>query len=261
MSIVARAPDILDHFLNEVIGTHGITIFGQTYTPDRIVQAVGGALKGMVGLDVLTRVGGLAVSVVFGTFLTLVLMPYFMISAPRLAAGTVWLLPPERRKPVEDLLPRIVPILRRYLVGLVLVVSYTALVGWIGFGPVFHLPHAVLLAITVAVLELIPVIGPFMSATTVGLVAVQQNGIVAAGLLFGFAIALRLSIDNLVGPIVLGEAARIHPVVVIISFVCGAILFGVVGLLLAVPIVVCIKITLEQYYAEPIKRGGREGPA
>jgi predicted PurR-regulated permease PerM len=75
------------------------------------------------------------------------------------------------------------------------------------------------------------VIGPFASATIVVLVAIQQNGVGAAGFLFGFAIALRLSIDNIVGPIVLGEAARLHPVVVIISFVCGAILFGVVGLL------------------------------
>jgi len=80
-------------------------------------------------------------------------------------------------------------------------------------------------------------------------------------LLFGFAIALRVSIDNVVGPIVLGEAAHIHPVVVIMSFVCGAILFGVVGLLIAVPVAVCIKVTLEEYYAEPIgdseaRRGG-----
>jgi predicted PurR-regulated permease PerM len=43
--------------------------------------------------------------------------------------------------------------------------------------------------------------------------------------------------------------------VVIISVVCGAILFGVVGLLLAVPAVVCVKITLEHYYAEPVARG------
>lgn len=261
MSVVARAPDILRNFLSQIIGSQGITVFDQIYTPEKIVQTIVSALKGLVGFNVLARIGGLAVSLVFGTFLTLVLMPYFMISAPRLAAGTIWLLPPERRKSVEDLLPRIVPILRRYLIGLVLVVLYTASVGWIGFGPVFHLPHAVLLAITVGVLELIPVIGPFMSATTVGLVAVQQSGLLAAGLLFGFAIALRLSIDNVVGPIVLGEAAHIHPVVVIISFVCGAILFGVVGLLLAVPIAVCIKITLEQYYAEPIKRSGREQPA
>ena len=130
------------------------------------------------------------------------------------------------------------------------------MVAWIGFGPVFHLPNAVLLALAVGILELIPVIGPFASATIVGMIAVQQNGIWAAAFLFGFAIALRLSIDNVVGPIVLGEAARIHPVIVIISFVCGAILFGAVGLLIAMPVAVCIKVTLEQYYAEPLAESG-----
>jgi predicted PurR-regulated permease PerM len=252
MHIVAQAPDILRHFLGEILGDQGITIFGQTYTADKVVAALGGIMAGMAGISAVERAVGLALSVIFGTFLTLVLMPYFMISAPRLAAGTIWLLPPERRRPVQDLLPKIIPVLRRYLVGVGIVVTYTAVVAWIGFGPIFHLPHAVLLAITVGILELIPVIGPFMSATIVGVIAIQEQGIVEAVLLFGFAIALRLSIDNLVGPIVLGEAARIHPVIIIISFVCGAILFGVVGLLIAVPIAVCIKITLQHYYAEPV---------
>ena len=146
---------------------------------------------------------------------------------------------------------------RIILVGLAIVVTYTTTVAWIGFSPIFHLPNAVLLAITVGLLELVPVIGPVISAVLVALVAAQQSGIVAAGLLFGFAIALRLSIDNLVGPLVLGEAAHIHPVVIIISFVCGAILFGVVGLLIAVPVAVCIKITLTHYYAEPVARNDR----
>jgi predicted PurR-regulated permease PerM len=252
MHIVAQAPDILRHFLGEILGDQGITIFGQTYTADKVVAALGGIMAGMAGISAVERAVGLALSVIFGTFLTLVLMPYFMISAPRLAAGTIWLLPPERRRSVQDLLPKIIPVLRRYLVGVGIVVTYTAVVAWIGFGPIFHLPHAVLLAITVGILELIPVIGPFMSATIVGVIAIQEQGIVEAVLLFGFAIALRLSIDNLVGPIVLGEAARIHPVIIIISFVCGAILFGVVGLLIAVPIAVCIKITLQHYYAEPV---------
>jgi predicted PurR-regulated permease PerM len=60
---------------------------------------------------------------------------------------------------------------------------------------------------------------------------------------------------------VLGEAARIHPVIIIISFVCGAILFGVVGLLIAVPVAVCIKITLTHYYAEPIAAETAPGAA
>lgn len=252
MRVAAQAPQILQNFLDELIGSNGITVFGETFTPDKVVQALRGAMSGMLGLTAVERVVGLAISMVFGGFLTLVLMPYFMISAPRLAAGAIWLLPPERRPSVEELLPRIVPVLRRYLIGLCVVVSYTVIAGWIGFGPVFHLPNAVLLAIIVGFLELLPVIGPFASATIVGTIAIQQSGIWSAALLFAFAIGLRLSIDNVVGPIVLGEAARIHPVVVIISFVCGAILFGLVGLLLAVPVAVCIKVTLEQYYAEPI---------
>jgi predicted PurR-regulated permease PerM len=252
MDVLARAPEILRHFLTEVIGREGITLFGKIYTPETAIQVLGTAMKGAIGISAVEGVAGLAVSLLFGTVLTVVLMPYFMISAPRLAAGAIWLLPPERRPSVENLLPKIVPMLRRYLIGLCVVVFYTAAVGWIGFGLVFHLPHAVLLSIAVGVLELVPVIGPFASATMVGLTAVQQSGIWAAALLFGFAILLRLSIDNAVGPLVLGEAAKVHPVVIIISFVCGAILFGVVGLLLAVPAAVCVKITLEHYYAEPV---------
>lgn len=256
--VVAQLPQILQHFLTELIGSQGITLLGKTYTPQRIIESLGAMLGGSTGATVVETAASLAGSMLFGTVLTLVLMPYLMISAPRLAAGAIWLLPPERRPSVERLLPRIVPILRRYLVGLAIVVFYTAAVGWIGFGPIFHLPHAVLLAIMVGVLELIPVIGPVASATIVGIIAVQQQGILAAILLFGFAIGLRLSIDNAVGPLVLGEAARVHPVVIIISFVCGSILFGVVGLLLAVPVVVCVKITLEVYYAEPIAHEPRE---
>ncbi len=49
MYVVACAPDILRHFLSEVIGSQGIILFGQIYTPEKIVQATGGALQGMVG--------------------------------------------------------------------------------------------------------------------------------------------------------------------------------------------------------------------
>jgi len=155
------------------------------------------------------------------------------------------------------LLPRLVPALRRYLIGIFLVVVYTSALAWVGFGLIFHLSHAVLLAITVGLLELIPVVGPLSSATLVGITAVQQTSIWSTVFLIAYAIGLRLSIDNLIGPLVLGQAARIHPVIVIISFVCGAMLFGVVGLLLAVPVVVCVKTALEHYYAEPIEPSTR----
>jgi predicted PurR-regulated permease PerM len=253
--IAGDAPETMRKLITQAFGPAGVSLFGQRYTPDQLTDSMFQAVQKLVGVDVAARLGGLGLSGVLGIFLTLVLTPYFMISGPNLAAGAIWLIPPERRQSVQVLLPRIVPVLRRYLIGVFLVVVYTSFVAWIGFGLVFRLPHAVLLAITVGVLELIPVAGPLASATIVGLVALRQGELSGAVFLMAFAIGLRVSIDNLVGPVVLGKAARIHPVVVIIAFVCGAMLFGIVGVLLAVPVVVCIKIALEHYYAEPISSG------
>ena len=253
LQLLSQAPRLVRNLIDQAVGANGIVLFGTTYTADEIVNALGAALRELIALAVVAQIGGLTIGTLFGLALTLVLAPYFMISGPRLAAGAIWLIPPERRHSVVELLPKIIPILRRYLVGIVLVVTYASTVAWIGFGPVFHLANGVLLAITVGILELVPVIGPLASATLVGIVAAQQASLQAAALLVGFVILLRLSIDNLVGPLVLGAATRLHPVVVIAGFVCGAMLFGIVGLLLAVPTAVCIKITLEHYYAEPIK--------
>ncbi|HJU20695.1 MAG TPA: AI-2E family transporter [Stellaceae bacterium] len=253
MRVLANAHQILTHFLTEFMGKKGIAVAGHTYTPDQIVKEAEAAAAGMLSTGLISEVLGMAASFVFGSVLLLVLMPYFMISGPRLAAGTLWLLPPERRHSVEVLLPTLIPALRRYLVGIFLVVVFTATFGWVGFGAIFHLPHAVLLSLAVGVLELIPAIGPAISMAIVGLVAIQQASFWGTLFLMAFALALRLAIDNLLGPLVLGQAARVHPVVIIIGFVVGAMLFSVVGLLLAIPTVVIIRTALQHYYAEPIR--------
>jgi len=259
MQMAERGPATLRKFIDDVLGPNGIALFGKIYRADDVMEALSAATEKLVAAGAIVRFGSFGVGALFGLFLTLVLTPYFMISGPRLAAGAIWLIPPERRKSVTDLLPKIVPALRRYLLGIFLVVLYTSVIAWIGFGPIFALPGAVLLAVTVGILEIMPVVGPISAALLVGIVETQQTTLTAATLLMGFVLALRLSIDNIVGPIVLGQAARLHPVVVIAGFVCGAMLFGVVGLLLAVPTTVCIKIALEHYYAEPIRPGEREG--
>ncbi|HKS89235.1 MAG TPA: AI-2E family transporter [Stellaceae bacterium] len=253
IKLVGNAPDMIRNLIAQAVGPNGISLFGTTYKADDIMRALGSAVRALAAVGALTKVGELTLGTVLGFALTLVLAPYFMISGPRLAAGAIWLIPPERRRSIVELLPKIVPVLRRYLVGIAIVVFYAITIAWIGFGLIFGLPAAGLLAVAVGLLELIPVVGPLTSAALVGIVAVQQQSLTSAALLMAFAILLRLSIDNLIGPLVLGSAARLHPVVIIAAFVCGGILFGIVGLLLAVPTAVCIKITLQHYYAEPVR--------
>ena len=253
VQLVEQLPAILRNFIQQASGGNALVLFGTAYTADVILGAISARFRDVLAMGLIAKTGGATIGALFGLALTIVLTPYFMISGPRLAAGAIWLIPPERRRSVIELLPKIVPVLRRYLIGIVLVVIYASVVAWIGFGPVFGLSNALLLAITVGVLELVPVIGPLASATLVGIVALQQASLQTAILLVAFVIGLRLSVDNIVGPLVLGSATRLHPVVIITGFICGAMLFGIVGLLLAVPAAVCIKITLEHYYAEPIR--------
>lgn len=257
-SFLRHLPVVMHDLAAAVIGPQGGEFFGQTVTPDTVVRQLGDWVGGVLGVGAAVKAAALGAALLLGGFLTLVLLGFFLISGPRLASGAVWLVPPERRASVERLLPRIVPALRRYLVGVLAVVLYTGAVAWIGFGPVFHLPHAVVLAIAVGILETVPVAGPGAAAVLVGVTALQQHTVAAMLTLIGFVILLRLSIDNLVGPIVLGQAARLHPVVVIFSFIVGAMLFGIIGLILAVPVAVSIKIVLQHYYSERVAERDRD---
>jgi predicted PurR-regulated permease PerM len=115
-------------------------------------------------------------------------------------------------------------------------------------GLIFHVSHAIFLALLVGVLELIPVIGPILSFITFGLVAVQQASFTMI-IWFGvFAIALRLVIDQVVGPVVLGRAAQIPAVVVMFAFLAGGALYGFLGVVLAIPVAAAVKIVLAEIY-------------
>ena len=217
-------------------------------------------LRAFAGSGTLVSLASNAIAAAFGAVLLLVLLLYFLVSGKTVAAGVLWLVPPEYRPEVGAVVDKVLPLLWRYFVGLVVVVTYTTTAAWIGLGLVYHLPRAPLLAVTIGLLELVPLIGPPASIAIVALNAAQQTGPFAILGLIVFALALRISIDQLVGPLVLGQVARLHPVVIIFSFLSGAVLFGVIGLLLAVPIAASIKIILTTYYAEPIAES-RSGPA
>jgi predicted PurR-regulated permease PerM len=101
---------------------------------------------------------------------------------------------------------------------------------------------------------MIPVIGPGLAVVIAGLVAIHSAAGIGAIIAYAlYAIALRISIDQLFGPLALGTAARLHPVLVIFCFLSGAFLFGIVGVIMAVPVALVVKITLALLYDEPIK--------
>ena len=256
--IADQGPKMIHDLLRGILGPNGIDVAGQHLTPDDLTKDVLSRLRTVVSAGVAAQFLGLGAGLVLGVVLTLVLIPYFLFSGPQIALSTLWLVPPERRKAIASIMPRVIPMLRRYLVGVTCVVIYTAVMAYIGYGLIFGLPHAILLSIAVGILEIIPSLGPAASLVLVALAAIQhEHSIGTMALLGAWAVGLRLSIDNVIGPIVLGRAVSVPRVVILFSFVLGAVLFGIIGLILAVPVAACIKIVLQAYYSDPIAEPDR----
>jgi predicted PurR-regulated permease PerM len=214
---------------------------------DLVVNALQHALSGPQVL----RLVGWSAATAFGFVLVWVLIGYFLLDSRGIAAGLLWLVPPRGRSRAEHIYRELDPILRRYFIGVALVVAYATAVAYLGLGLVLGLHHAFILALLTGVLEIIPLVGPLSAAVIAGLVAVQQAA--SSWDIWGYVIyatVLRLSIDQLVGPIVLGNAARLRPVLVMFCFLVGGALFGVVGVILAVPTALAVKVTLSVLYSE-----------
>jgi len=239
-------------FMRVLIGDHGIQFGGATLNANQIASKAAAGMADMItnGERLLTvatwGLGGL-----FGLVLTWVVLAYLLLDGPAVVRGLMWLLPPRHRGFAQELCTRCAPILRRYFIGVVLVVVYATAAAYFGLGFVLGLRHALFLALVTGVLELVPLIGPIASAVLAGLVAVREATSPASIIEYiGYAIALRLSIDQFVGPIVLGRAAYVRPVLVIACFLIGGVLLGVVGIVIAIPVALTIKMALLMRYEQ-----------
>jgi len=199
----------------------------------------------------LAMLTGYGLVAAIGIVLTAVLLIWFLITGPSMARGLFWLVPPSRREFVGTIWHRLDPILKRYFLGIVAIVIYSTIAAYIGLALILGLDHAVLLALLTGIAETLPFIGTTAVAVIAGLVSLHTaTGIMSIVAFAIYATVLRLSIDQLIAPLVLGRAANVQPVLIIFCFLTGAILFGVAGVILSVPVALTVKITLGVLYGD-----------
>ncbi|MDB5358511.1 MAG: family transporter [Phycisphaerales bacterium] len=248
ISLVGHLPSRIEAFLRTLTGSDQIQVFDKTYSVHDLAQHLIGSLSSATASgDPLSGVG-MFIGGIMGLILTVVLLFYFLVDGPRIARGVLWVVPPSIRPEALAVGRRAGPMIFNYVRGVIVVVLYGTIVTWLVTQFLLHLPNAFLLAVAVGLLELVPMIGPVLSTALIGLMAVEQQtfwGIMGFAL---FATGLRVSIDQFVGPVVLGKAVSLPPPVIIFAFLAGGAIYGVLGVVIAIPLAAVIKIILEEAY-------------
>jgi predicted PurR-regulated permease PerM len=240
--------------VGRLLGGEQANLFGLHLDATQISDQITGLLQVSFAQSQATKIGGWVIGAGFTGVLFLVLLFYFLVQGRELARGFLRLAPPEYRPALEDFAGKAHPILLRYVRGLLVIVVFTAVVVSAGLGAIFHLKHAILLGLAAGILELLPVLGPTTAAFLLfGSVATTGGTLWTLTALGAFWFAVRQTIDQVVGPIVLGRAVRLPPVAVIFAFLAGGASFGVLGLLVAIPAAALFKLMLDTYYALPIE--------
>ena len=203
-------------------------------------QAIIGLLETIVGplLSVVARTA----SFVVGLVVVPVWLAYVLKDRERLPNGVLGLLPVNWRPDGKNTMDITAGVIGRWIRGQLLlgaVIFAATLIGLlvlsvIGFSE--FADFAILLALIAGILELVPIIGPIISAIPAVLIGASISPAAAVAAIALYTVIQQLE-NHLIVPKVMGDAVNLHPAVVIFALIVGASLFGLWGAILAAPVV------------------------
>jgi predicted PurR-regulated permease PerM len=188
--------------------------------------------------------GKVLLSLGIATISTIALTIYFLIALPGVKRLWLSLLPKSRRVRAALLTDEVFGRVGGFMLGNLLtsVISGVGTYIWL---VIFGVPYAVLLALVVALFDLIPMVGSTIAGIIVSLVALTKGlpiGIATAG----FYIVYRYLEDYLVNPRVMKHTVKVTPGLTIIATLIGGTLLGLIGALVAIPVAATIHLLLEE---------------
>ena len=204
-----------------------------------LVTGGGGSLIGGV-----LGAGALVLSTVSFIVAVPVLSIYFLAGLPSIKVFAYQLVPHSRRPRVILIGDEILAKVGGYVLGN-FITSVIAGLGTFFWLLAFGVPYPVLLAIFVAFLDLIPVIGSTLGGAIVSLVALTVSLPVALATL-AFYIAYRLAEDYLIVPRIMGRTVEVPAIVSLVAVLIGGVLLGIVGALVAIPVAAAIRLLLNE---------------
>lgn len=192
------------------------------------------------------------VEMVAAFILTLVLLFFFVSGGEKMWQWILEHSPPDQHEDIEQVGTRAWRAMGAYIRGTALV----ALVDAVLIGAallILGVPLAVPLILLTFFGGFFPLVGATVAGIVASLVALVGAGVTDALILGGWVIVVQQVEGDVLQPMVMGRAVRLHPVIILLALTAGALIGGVAGAFLSVP-TVAVATAIGSYYREKSTR-------
>lgn len=189
-----------------------------------------------------------------GLFSVLFILFFFLKDSRLFEQGVLTFIPDSKALNTSHSILKIKSLLSRYFVGLLLQITVLFVIYTIVL-LIFGIDNAVVIAFLCALLNLIPYVGPVISAFLLILLSMSSNlsesftDVILPKTIYvmiGFTIAQL--VDNFVSqPVIFSKSVKSHPLEIFLIIIIGGILFGILGMILAVPTYTALKVVLKEF--------------
>ena len=192
----------------------------------------------------LLGVGKVVLNAVFGAFSVLIMTLYFLAALPSMKRQAYRLVPASRRERVQLLADEVLTRIGGFVSG-AFTVAFVAGVASYAFLTIVGMPYALALAVFVALLDLIPLVGATIAAVVVSLIGFTESvGVGVACVVF--YVAYQQFENYVVYPRVMRKAVDVPAPVTVVAVLLGGALLGIVGALLAIPTAAAVLLIVRQ---------------
>lgn len=185
------------------------------------------------------------ISATLQVFLILLASAYFLYDFPRFTEAFRRIVPTRWRELYDDLSSKADKAVGGYLRGQLLITLILGVFIYIGLS-IIGVPLALAISFLAALFNLVPYLGPIIGVIPAVLLGFTVSPLTALLAVVVFLVANQLE-GNVLAPYILSKSTNLHPVTVLLAILVGAGMFGLLGALLAVPVVALGKVILEEY--------------
>lgn len=182
--------------------------------------------------SVVSALGVIIISLVIGF--------YMLFNFDKVKENLIKLLPKKYRKETRTLMDSISSNLYEYVNGMLLVSLIIFIVNTIGFS-IIGLSAPLLFGLFCGITNLIPYVGPYIGGAPAVLVGYSISPLVGTLILI-FIIVVQTLEGTFITPLVMSKKMNLSPITIIIALLIFGYLFGIIGMIIATPIVAILKI-------------------